>query len=114
MKEGYIEIKVELEIMKEELETRLKKERMHQYHSELGEELIGEIGSQYDDAMKKKLVIHHIREDLKDVNRALLKMDMGIYGICEETGQPLSIKQLKIIPTTRTVHELGYQRLKLL
>nr|WP_247739220.1 molecular chaperone DnaK [Bacillus sp. 165] len=103
---------------KTELETRLSKENIqkntNKYDTEFGAELIEKLGSQYDNTVKRKIIIHHIKEDLKDVNRALLKMDMGVYGICEETGQSLPIQYLKIIPTARTVNELSYPRFKFL
>lgn len=57
---------------------------------------------------KQKFMIHTIREDLMDVNRALLKMDLGLYGLCEETGVQIPIEKLKIIPTARTIYDFSF------
>ena len=35
---------------------------------------------------------------LRWVNRALRKMDLGTYGICERCGNPVSIERLEALP----------------
>lgn len=39
---------------------------------------------------------------LKDVNEALDKMSKGTYGICEKTGEEISVDRLKAYPSART------------
>jgi RNA polymerase-binding transcription factor DksA len=107
--EAYADIKRELELMREELKFHLEKEKHAFCYMEMSEELLGALS--YDENRKKKIVLHHIQEDLKDVERALFKMEIGMYGICEETGQLLSSEQLRIIPTACTIHEFLYERL---
>ncbi|WP_028398936.1 TraR/DksA family transcriptional regulator [Ectobacillus panaciterrae] len=109
MNAAYADIKRELELIREELKYRLQKERHAFYYTEMSEELFGVLSD--DEERKKKTVLHHIQEDLKDVERALFKMDIGMYGICEETGQTLSFDQLRVMPTARTIHEFLYERL---
>lgn len=38
---------------------------------------------------------------LRNIELALHKMEMGTYGICEETGDPIEIKRLQRIPWAR-------------
>lgn len=104
----YLDIKKELELMQQELRIRLKKDVP--ILMEMSEELFE--GFPNNEVRKKQAVLQHMQEDLKDVERALLKMKIGMYGICEDTGQPLPIEQLRIMPTVRTVHEFLYNRLK--
>lgn len=105
----YFEIKYELELMKRELKARLKQEQNRLYRMETSEEY-GLVMS--EEEAKRKTLLHHIQEDLKDVERALLKMEIGMYGVCEETGKLLPLEQLRIMPTARTADELLYERLK--
>lgn len=41
------------------------------------------------------------QEILDEVNAALARIEAGTYGICEVTGQPISLERLKEIPWTR-------------
>ncbi len=38
------------------------------------------------------------RKKVREIDNALLKMKEGTYGICDECGEPISKKRLKIIP----------------
>ncbi len=105
----YFEIKYELELMKRELKARLKQEQNRLYRMEISEEYGIAIS---EEEAKRKTVLHHIQEDLKDVERALLKMEIGMYGVCEETGKHLPPEQLRVMPTARTAREFLYERLK--
>ncbi|GGE66133.1 molecular chaperone DnaK [Priestia taiwanensis] len=110
MRDAFLEIQSELELTKKELETRLLKEYYNKYDTEISEELTFHPGKAAEEQVKRKMLVHHIKEDLQDVKRALLKMQLGIYGICEETGTRMEIKQLRILPTARTVADVSYQR----
>lgn len=105
MNEIYMEIKEELQLMRKELQERLAKV-MHKYDVEFSQEL----GYEIKEEIKKKLLLHDIKEDLKDVERALFKMEIDMYGICEETGRLISTKQMKTMPTARTIHEFFYEK----
>ena len=37
-------------------------------------------------------------EELARINRALLKLQDGSYGICEECGEPIPVARLEIVP----------------
>lgn len=101
-----MEIRQELQLMRKELKERLAKESANAYHMEFGQEF--EYEPKEDG--KKKLFLHDMREDLKDVERALFKMEIDMYGICEETGKCIPVKQMKMMPTARTIHEFLYDR----
>lgn len=104
MNTTYHDIKRELEFMRNELKARLDCE----YHYEWGEEFGV---TETEEVRKKKMVLHNVQADLADIERALFKMDIGLYGICEETGNRLSLEQLRILPTARSIYEFSFQRL---
>jgi DnaK suppressor protein len=42
-----------------------------------------------------------LRENLKDVEHALGKMERGTYGVCERCGEPVGEERLDAIPWAR-------------
>ncbi|MEK3809018.1 MULTISPECIES: TraR/DksA family transcriptional regulator [unclassified Metabacillus] len=60
---------------------------------------------------KEKTIMGHVKEELNDVERALLKIKNGTYGICEETGLAIELEKLAIIPTARSIHDFAFQEL---
>lgn len=102
MNDQFSEIQNELLETKQELVDRLSKAESN-YEYSLGD-MHNSVSNLYDH--EKQSILHqHLREELNDVNRALLKMDLGLYGFCEETGREIPIDQLKVIPTARTMEE---------
>ncbi|TYR82649.1 conjugal transfer protein TraR [Priestia megaterium] len=92
MYEHYLSIGQELAIIKEELQERLMK-----YYNKDQSSYIDE---------KERYLIEIIKADLKDVEHALSKLDVGLFGIDEITGKQMSIHKLKVIPTARTEEDL--------
>ncbi|MCC6572459.1 MAG: TraR/DksA C4-type zinc finger protein [Planctomycetes bacterium] len=45
--------------------------------------------------------IENETEELKEINRALEKIDNGTYGVCEATGEYIAIERLRAMPYTR-------------
>lgn len=41
------------------------------------------------------------RKHLKTIQSALHRIEQGIYGYCEETGEPIGLPRLLVRPTTR-------------
>ncbi len=39
-----------------------------------------------------------LRDNLRDVERALTKMDLGTYGTCERCGGPIGTERLEALP----------------
>lgn len=42
-----------------------------------------------------------LRSQLSEIESALARMERGTFGICEETGEPISLERLLAIPWTR-------------
>lgn len=98
MNDSITEIKNELMVTREELLSRMQEDTSDDRFTS------DNVASVYENE-KNLLVNKHIKEELKDVNRALFKMECGLFGICEHTGKPIPFEQLKIIPTVRTINE---------
>ena len=43
-------------------------------------------------------VVRALRSNLRDIERAVSKMDAGTYGVCERCGQPISLERLEALP----------------
>ena len=53
---------------------------------------------------EQDFTLHQIEnesEELREINRALDKLDAGTYGICEATGEYISVERLRAMPYTR-------------
>lgn len=57
---------------------------------------------------KQFMLLHEIVNELEDVNRALNKMQMGVYGISEDTGKFFTYQELQMIPTARFESDIPY------
>ncbi len=44
----------------------------------------------------------NLEGQLRDVNDALAKIDKGTYGVCEKTGENISLDRLRAYPAART------------
>lgn len=86
MNDLYAQIKAELELTRTELEQGLNR-------------------TSYYDREKSNQVDQHIQAELLDVKRTLLKLDLGLYGFCEETGERIPSELLMVVPTVRTLGE---------
>ncbi|KAA0548009.1 molecular chaperone DnaK [Bacillus sp. BGMRC 2118] len=100
------EIHSELLMMKQELESRLMKDETNSMDHFIHEPLF--TNSMYE---KKHLIQKHIHDDLQDVERALSKLEYGIYGICEETGERIPLDKLKTLPTARSIFDFSFHDL---
>jgi len=50
-------------------------------------------------------VEHALEIKLKNINKALKKMEEGEYGKCEECGEEISQEKLKVVPETKKCRE---------
>ncbi len=91
-------IRYELQVMREELRARLFEHSLFDAACD-------------DHQGKDQTLMHHIKEELQDVERALMKIDKGIYGYCEETGEEIPFEKLRILPTARTKYDFFFQEL---
>lgn len=99
MNDHYAQIKLELELTKQELEERVNRS------CSIDRENFQSVAAVYEREKDLRLD-QHIQDELEDVNRALLKMEFGIYGFCEETGKEIPYEQLRVLPTARTLSEI--------
>lgn len=98
MNDQYAQIKSELELTRLELEERLNRSLCYDREK-------FQSGAEFYESEKHNLIDQHILAELNDVKRSLLKMEFGLYGFCEETGEKIPYELLKIVPTVRTLAE---------
>jgi DnaK suppressor protein len=56
-----------------------------------------------DEATRRALLTldARARARVTEIDEALRRMDQGVYGVCEETGEPIPHARLRAEPTTR-------------
>jgi RNA polymerase-binding transcription factor DksA len=62
-------------------------------------------------SLKQKVRNHQLKaileEELDDIRSALNKVQNGNYGLCEISGELIPGEWLKLVPTLKSVHDLG-------
>jgi RNA polymerase-binding transcription factor DksA len=48
-----------------------------------------------------------LEEELEDIRSAITKVENGNYGLCEISGELIPEKLLNVIPTLKSVHDIG-------
>ena len=48
-----------------------------------------------------RAIVGHIQDSLRDVDAALVKLDEGTYGKCEECGEEIAEARLEAMPSAR-------------
>jgi len=72
---------------------------------------VGEGTSQAVERITQVDVAKKLDAKLKDVERALLKLDDGTYGSCDVCGESIGSERLEAIPwAVRCVHDAGGRR----
>ncbi len=87
---------------KAEILNRVRESRADLYNSEDGKG--GDEGDQTLRALAESefLSMHErLRKQLMEIESALARIDKGLYGICEETEEPIEPERLLAIPWTR-------------
>lgn len=92
-------IYTELLLMKEELQSRLFEYSCFQVSTSPQAAI---------NHKQKATLIYHIKEELQDVLLALSKIENGTFGYCEETGAPIPLAKLAVLPTARTANDFLY------
>ncbi|WP_017187029.1 TraR/DksA C4-type zinc finger protein [Alkalibacillus haloalkaliphilus] len=78
----------------------------------LFEESVGELNSVDDqhpgdsatelyERQKDTTFYYRAKEQLKEIDHALAKMEDGTYGVCEKTGEAIPFERLEAMPTAR-------------
>ncbi len=58
-----------------------------------------------EDFITNKSLEEVLEKQLRDVDSALKRIDMGTYGICKFTGKPIGEKRLRARPTSNSTVE---------
>lgn len=96
-----------------QLLTNRRREILKQVaHLEAEQEELGEPSiEKIDEAQKEDLAWFAAKlddrgkEEIREINRALEKMDTGSYGGCELCGNSIPFKRLEALPATRFCHK---------
>ena len=64
-----------------------------------------DVADRFEELATNVPLVEELELRLKDVQRALKKMDTGQYGICERTGEEIPFKRLEANPAARTIVE---------
>ncbi len=109
------ELREQLEIQKADLEEELASHGRVQ--SETGDWQGASVGFEGEEADPNDVadqieelatnvpLVEELESKHLDVVEALEKMDSGIYGICEASGEPIPLDRLKANPSARTLLE---------
>ncbi len=62
---------------------------------------MGDLGSKEESMDLTYRLIERNRKFIKELNRALARIENGTYGICRATGQPIEKGRLEFAPHTR-------------
>ncbi|MBW1659234.1 MAG: TraR/DksA family transcriptional regulator [Deltaproteobacteria bacterium] len=77
-------------------------EKLVKDSNELGKDGTMDIGDEASDLSNRQLLLslnEADRKKLMEIDEALERIEEGTYGICEECGEPISIKRLEVKPT---------------
>jgi DnaK suppressor protein len=62
---------------------------------------LADLGSDEAEYETKLLLSVSQKEFLREIDEALLRIEDGTYGICELTGEEISLERLRALPTAR-------------
>jgi RNA polymerase-binding protein DksA len=60
-----------------------------------------DIGTETFEREKDLSILEQVEAQLRDVERAMARLDDGTYGICEACGRPIDAARLEARPATR-------------
>ena len=93
-------LRARLEHLRVETLARLKSEEEIARSAETFPEAmdVAELSREQGDAA---LLTERAREQLRDIDDALAKLDTGRYGLSERSGQPIGFRRLEAVPWAR-------------
>ena len=50
---------------------------------------------------ENKALLNQMRDQLREIENALAKIESGTYGVCERCGEPIAEPRLEAMPATR-------------
>ncbi len=113
------ELRERLNLLKGELELALEKKADFFNTNNHNESLIkgddAEVAEKQRQSNAALQEIDIMKSRLALVERALVKIEGGVYGVCEETDEPIGYERLKVVPWARycvRVQEMRERRLR--
>jgi RNA polymerase-binding protein DksA len=89
----------ELKSERQRLLNELKhQEVVEQEHPTTGNH-IADDASEVSEQAKAFALRRHLEGMVKEIDRAIVRAERGIYGICERCGRPISEERLKVMPS---------------
>jgi RNA polymerase-binding transcription factor DksA len=71
-------------------------------HGDVGfDENFADSGQVAAEQGEHRAIVGHLQDTLRDVDRALAKLDDGTYGKCEVCGEEIAEPRLEAMPATR-------------
>lgn len=64
-----------------------------------------DVADQIEELANNVSLVEELEERHQDVSDALERMEQGIYGICEVSGEPIPLERLQANPAARTTIE---------
>lgn len=95
------EMKKELLRMREDIFSLLQseKEDLDKLNSESAFDIIDQASNNFDKEILEKLGSSELKK-LEMINKALLRIENGTYGLCLESKQPIPEDRLRAVPYT--------------
>jgi DnaK suppressor protein len=88
----------------EDLRSSLLSQRIRLYDQQATEPEIGDPADLAERTIEQETMLRRVTFDsrlLAEVEHALEKLDAGTYGLSEESGAPIELKRLEVIPWAR-------------
>jgi len=61
-----------------------------------------EVANKMEELEDNDGIVSKLEGQLKEVKDALIRIEKGVYGICEVSGKPIEIERLEANPSART------------
>lgn len=61
----------------------------------------GDTGTETFEREKDMAILGTLEDQIKEVDKALVRVDDGTYGVCEKCGKPIAEERLEVVPTAR-------------
>ncbi|MCJ7765667.1 MAG: TraR/DksA C4-type zinc finger protein [Thiovulaceae bacterium] len=105
------EFKLQLQTMKDGLLASIERldEEMEAIVTDDTNNDMEDLASLESESMHHTALLKQQRHELDEVNLALEKIKKGIYGICEESGDKISVERLRAEPYARNCRKHAQQ-----
>ena len=91
-------------LLKEREEIMGDVKQIYESSQEVGQDGIQDIGDEAANVYNKQILLtlnENERMRLKEVDESLDRIKSGMYGVCEECGEPIGLKRLEVKPVAK-------------